>query len=179
MKRSGTITLPLTAAAVWKHEVCGQISDGNWENSAPHNHWQFWCALETNVGDTPSVTDNKEFACRRNTYDVVRLMNIDDHMLMPRMLAYGKLALATGSIDWAHKYGFAAELLMEFSPEQRKQGIASMRADESNSEYVKEALKLIDDEFIDKFNATRYTERDLRRDLQVIKKLLRSVPKHW
>lgn len=29
--------------ALWKFELSGQLSDGHWENSRPHDHWRPWC----------------------------------------------------------------------------------------------------------------------------------------
>lgn len=34
------------AAALWKHEIQGQLSDGAWENSKPRDHWHFWSRCE-------------------------------------------------------------------------------------------------------------------------------------
>ncbi len=31
------------------HEIQGQISDGQWENSRPNDHWEFWCSFDENT----------------------------------------------------------------------------------------------------------------------------------
>jgi hypothetical protein len=36
--------------ALWKEELCGQISDGMWENT-PNSGWLYWCNVNTSVGD--------------------------------------------------------------------------------------------------------------------------------
>lgn len=35
---------------LWKKELCGQISDGYWENSRPHNHYQEITSADVQVG---------------------------------------------------------------------------------------------------------------------------------
>ncbi len=43
-------------AALFKHELRGQISDGYWENSTPHNHWELPCRANVEVdADNPRV----------------------------------------------------------------------------------------------------------------------------
>lgn len=43
-------------AALYKHELTGQISDGMWENSVPSNHWQQPCRAQVAVdADNPRV----------------------------------------------------------------------------------------------------------------------------
>jgi hypothetical protein len=36
-------------AALFSCELSGQISDGMWENSRPHNHWEIWSGASVNV----------------------------------------------------------------------------------------------------------------------------------
>ena len=35
--------------ALFDIELCGQLSDGYWENATPHDHWEVWCDAETVV----------------------------------------------------------------------------------------------------------------------------------
>ena len=44
--------------AIFDHEIVGQLSDGAWENSAPWNHYRFWCHLDTQVGPNWSFVPN-------------------------------------------------------------------------------------------------------------------------
>lgn len=40
-KNTGKMVLPsASAAAIWEAEITGQLSDGMWENSTPHEHWK-------------------------------------------------------------------------------------------------------------------------------------------
>jgi len=36
---------------LYEEELKGQISDGNWENSRPHNHWRVMCDAVASVGE--------------------------------------------------------------------------------------------------------------------------------
>ena len=36
-------------AALFNVELSGQISDGMWENTRPHRHFEPWCRAEVNV----------------------------------------------------------------------------------------------------------------------------------
>lgn len=55
---------------LFDEELSGQISDGMWENTVPHNHWEVWCDAEVivdprNVGrDFYAVRDNYNFVNR-------------------------------------------------------------------------------------------------------------------
>lgn len=39
----------LAQKVLMDHELSGQISDGNWENATPHQHWVSWCKAEVLV----------------------------------------------------------------------------------------------------------------------------------
>ena len=34
---------------LWNHQLCGQISDGMWENARPHDHYKIWCVAKAQV----------------------------------------------------------------------------------------------------------------------------------
>jgi hypothetical protein len=51
-------------------EMQGQISDGNWENAKPSNHWEDWCDLkwdDVTVNENVGVTGSLIFA--KNNYN--------------------------------------------------------------------------------------------------------------
>jgi len=49
--------------ALWNWEIKGQISDGAWENSSPHDHWITWCRCKA-VAD--GKLENTVPATKRN-----------------------------------------------------------------------------------------------------------------
>lgn len=91
---TGTIFLPTnTAVALWTKEITGQLSDGMWENSRPHDHWQFWNRLEAKhqPGCVPHVVNNPGTGCwcKKNAYNLAALVPI----IGDRMLVIGQKAL--------------------------------------------------------------------------------------
>ena len=76
-------------AALYKHELTGQISDGYWENSRPSNHWEAPCRAAVAVdADNPRV-DNGWFKRR---YDFANKMLVE--VVGDRMLNIAALAKA-------------------------------------------------------------------------------------
>lgn len=45
-------------------ELQGQLSDGRWENSSPHDHWEPWCHAEVTYGKEVG----RNFNVRRDGY---------------------------------------------------------------------------------------------------------------
>lgn len=50
---------------LFDHELRGQLSDGHWGDTTPHDHWKPWCQAETVVG--PDVGVN--FWARKSNYN--------------------------------------------------------------------------------------------------------------
>lgn len=59
-------------------EIQGQLSDGQWENAKPYDHWEFWCSIKP---EEIEVTENKHGLdilmhkgkfCKRTTYGLTR-----------------------------------------------------------------------------------------------------------
>lgn len=44
--------------ALFESELKGQLSDGNWENSRPYDHWEQPCSSEVVVGEGPKYGPN-------------------------------------------------------------------------------------------------------------------------
>lgn len=55
----------LAQKILWDDELCGQISDGRWENSSPRDHWEPWGRCEV-VIDPDNV--GRDFYARRDGY---------------------------------------------------------------------------------------------------------------
>lgn len=52
---------------LWKEELLGQISDGHWENSRPHEHWKDWHqSIELTVGEDVG----RNFSVRKDNYNL-------------------------------------------------------------------------------------------------------------
>jgi hypothetical protein len=53
---------------IFKDELSGQISDGHWENSKPHDHWMVWCGAEVIVD---SNLQGRNFDAKRVNYNLL------------------------------------------------------------------------------------------------------------
>jgi hypothetical protein len=67
---------------LFDEELSGQISDGAWENSTPHDHWRPWCDAEV-VVDPANV--GRDFYAKRDSYGLDRRDLLD--IIGDRMLA--------------------------------------------------------------------------------------------
>lgn len=61
---------------LWENEICGQLSDGRWENARPWEHWEAWCDADVVVGENPG----RDFSVKRDKY------NLTDKILLEAML---------------------------------------------------------------------------------------------
>lgn len=180
-KRSGTFRLTKTARALWDAEVTGQLSDGTWENARPHDHWKFWCDLESEeVGSVHEcdvvLNPERRYAVRKNAYDIIGLMDCkfdgsDEYILRGRMLKHGRLALAGAPVESIR----AAEHMPDTYEEWR-------RAKDSNEwkfDFIAHYMEGVTDEVARRFydGSVTYEVDDLKRDLNLIKKEMRLVPR--
>ncbi len=66
--------------ALFDHEIKGQLSDGQWENSRPLNHYKVWCDAEVVVGEIPG----RNFYAAKDNYNLTNaefLACIDNRMI--------------------------------------------------------------------------------------------------
>ena len=90
------------------HEIQGQISDGQWENSRPNDHWQFWCSFDASSiivdsskmgrNDNAIINDFKQKYASKYCQCLKDKYNLLDKELLEcigdRMLFMGKLLTA-------------------------------------------------------------------------------------
>lgn len=53
--------------ALFRFELAGQLSDGHWENSRPHDHWEVWCRCDVEVAPA-GTAPGRNFFAKRSTY---------------------------------------------------------------------------------------------------------------
>lgn len=157
----GKIFLPTaTARAVWEHEILGQMSDGQWENSTPSGHWIFWQKMEVASGEPHTEADRSP---TKDSYALTALIsNIGD-----RMVALGRLAEA-GATDGK---AFHASEYMPKTYEEFMKG----KAEGFKPDYIAKYMEVVTPEMAKKFYESKYNENDLRRDLALIKKAMKTV----
>jgi hypothetical protein len=76
----------ITAAAIFEHEIKGQLSDGHWEND-PRSTYEEWCDTEVVVSDSRL---GRNFHARRDTYKLDNrdlLSVVEDRMVIKARIA--------------------------------------------------------------------------------------------
>ncbi len=81
-------------AALYNHEIRGQLSDGCWENASPQNHWRPWCRAEVAVGQI----SGRNFYAQKCNYNLTRPDLLD--VIGKRMVAMIRLIRAFGDSNY-------------------------------------------------------------------------------
>lgn len=176
-EKSTILFASVTQAALFEHELKGQLSDGLWENAAPHDHWKFWCALRVGIapaGTEPRVVTRHTWAIKKKGYNFAALYEI----IGDRLLAIGRMARATltaGVPFETFSHGDmrgAAEYMPPTLGEWRdcKAGRLPWKYD-----FVAGYMEHVTDELAQAFYRTRYEMRDLRADVSAIKRAMKNV----
>lgn len=150
--------------ALWKKELVGQISDGHWENSRPHDHWEFWSDIEVIWDSTPRVeTDITPIKNNYNFCSKELLEYVGDRMLsIGRMGKYlGKKVMDNDYRTWL---GLANFLPYDYTELHNIPNyIGEM--------YIKELNEIPFEEYY----SVDYTMKDLKKDLRETKKAIRNI----
>lgn len=167
----------VTQAALFEHELKGQLSDGMWENAAPNDHWKFWCDLRVRVappGTEARVVTQHPWAVKKKGYNFAALYPI----IGDRLLAIGRMARATLVANvpfesFAHgDMRGAAEHMPPTLGEWRdcKAGHLLWKHD-----FVAGYMEHVTDELAQAFYQVRYEMRDLRADVSAIKRTMKDI----
>lgn len=159
-------------------ELCGQLSDGYWENTNPNNHWEIWNQCKCLVSTDGRYGRN--FYAQRDDYNLVANELLE--AVGDRMYKYAVIALALGE-------GFD-DFFKELSPKHDPRNIEYFFDKEFNlidtqqyvhldSDYVREmraAFNLLPLAHLSiKCKAiTFYKMADLKRDLVDLKTIFRT-----
>ena len=173
---TGTLELPtVSAVALWKSEICGQLSDGAWENTMPLDHWHFWCRLDVkHVPSTARVVTEVPWKCKKTGYNLATLYQY----VGDRMLATGRMARALEAC------GVTEPTREQIEVGEYLEGIDSMvnltkALDPANgvSEYRRSKLAEVDQAHAQAFFTSSYTMKDMRKDIASIKAAMKTVPR--
>lgn len=184
------IVLPtLTACAIWDWEVTGQLSDGTWENSVPHDHWKFWCRCEAVVGEQTGVVMAPDSwrGPTRTKYNVTNLANMkwhedemgrfgdgkDPYILRGRMLAYGRMAKALASLGRPLK-GSNLREAADYMPAEMYLFRACKASGIWKHEHVAKYMEPVDEALAAAFYEATYTVDELKADLEAISEAMRK-----
>lgn len=77
---------------LFKWELCGQLSDGYWENSNPHEHWRIWNNIDITVSTDGRV--GRDFYPVKDNYNFTAPALLE--AVGERMLKYAIVAIALG-----------------------------------------------------------------------------------
>lgn len=159
---------------ILKCEMLGQISDGQWENASPTDHWRSWC--EANIVVDPSNVGHNFYAVKGNyNFTNGELLNI----VGDRMLFQVKLGLLL------HDLG-GDELLEAYADHhwQFPEGIEDFRSDarmaQGGDKYWVERFAMmegmgIDEEVVAEIeNWDGYTKKQLMADLRDLKTIFKT-----
>lgn len=90
--RSGVLRVRNDAQAIlFEHELKGQISDGQWENALPYDHYEAWCDA---IVDVDPANVGRDFYVRRKSYGFSREAFLEG--ICERMLGYVRVGLVFG-----------------------------------------------------------------------------------
>lgn len=171
MESYGTITFPNSSCvALWNNEITGQLSDGAWENTAPHDHWLFWCHLEArvaNLGDACEVKTSHPWKCKKVGYNLAGLYEY----VGERMVATGKMGRLTTEEAALH----AAEYMACMSFDTWK---AAKDSGKFKNEFVGKYMESVSEELARGFFAVTYGMKELRKDIAMIKMVMKTM-KHY
>lgn len=87
---------------LWQCELCGQVSDGYWENSRPHNHWRQPCNAESIVDDGTKTLGPSFWPARRYNFSAHNLLKVVGN----RMLSVVKTYLAFPHLSFDHHWDY-------------------------------------------------------------------------
>ena len=177
-KGTGTVYFAsVTQAALFEHELKGQLSDGMWENAAPHDHWKFWCDLEVRVappGERPRVVTPCSWRCKKKGYNFASLYEV----IGDRLLAIGRMARALGGSDLPFETFSHGEMrgAAEYMPTTLGEWL-DCKAGRLPWQYdfVAGYMAHVTEHVARAFYNTRYDMRDLRADISAIKSTMKDI----
>lgn len=157
-----------TQAAIWQHELTGQISDGMWENTS-NTSWEMWCKADVEVG---KEIGREGFYPRKDNFNFASRQLVE--IVGDRMIAYARLSKHFDDPKLVYQLqsifcGFGGEFRMNIISNivrYKGQYWDNLRkvAAEVGYEKVKTALE---DE--------SYGMKELMNDLKAIKKTIRKA----
>lgn len=153
-------------------EMQGQLSDGMWENTRPHNHWKVWCDVKWNdvtIDKLNPGVHGRLLNAIKNNYNFASndlLSIVGDRMIM--------------KINLWKKYGEKVETLLENDHWCIPDNVFEYNriAKDKNDYYTKKMKKLHDAGItlndIKEAQNGPYTMKDLKKDMADLKKIIKT-----
>lgn len=188
-------------ASLYLMELEGQISDGKYENTRPHDHWEWLWHNEVRMvnGDQkPGYYTTHYYENRLKTYNLDewpcwianKKGKYNDYEWAKRVLAYGKFGKILDSMNFTDirtldKESGNIELMLETI-----QSFLDSNENGTYKEFIEFAAKnfewrmeyiakvtLIDENMFEVFKNTEYDIKELRKDIKQLK--VEVNDKHW
>ena len=153
-----------TQAALFEHELKGQISDGFWENTA-NTSWKMWCNADVVVGEN---VGRNGFRPRKDNFAFNNKTLIE--IIGERMINIARLA---------NYFGFDSDVKI-----RKIEGVCKLKNGELtlvkyDGKYWDEQRAYVEEIGIDRVKAaledTAYSTKELMSDLRDIKKAIKTV----
>jgi hypothetical protein len=165
--------------ALYEAEIKGQISDGNWENSNPHNHWEIPCKAKAFVATCPEELGTNWIPVRYYDFANAELLEV----VANRMIGYVKFYTLYPEID----SDFVNHHSLEYMCSPRSLTTVIDRAERDS--YYNDKLTLFKTLFgvstvvglmtiAEQVADVPYTMIDLKRDLGQMKKIFHCRQKN-
>lgn len=174
------IVLPtVSAEAIWRDEITGQLSDGMWENSRPRNHWRSWNQLTVVVErDAQPRTIARSTYFERTKYNLRVLYAIAPvgdplrHVVRDRMVLKGRLALALARLSMP--YSYEAIHAAEYMPTTYEQWASCKLSGMWNYDFVSEYMTHVSDELARMYYSLdrEYGLKQMKADIDSIKEAM-------
>lgn len=151
---------------LFEAELKGQISDGQWENATPHNHWEVICSAEAVQGSEPGLNFYPQRGYKFHDKDLYEAVG-------DRMIFYVRLYTAFPQLSLSDHHSF------EFSegPQELRQAATRSNYYAQKIEKLEAALGMsIEDAWI-RIQLIDYTGKDCRSDLRQMSLLIREARK--
>ena len=145
-------------------ELQGQMSDGFWENSSPHDHWEKPACADV-VVDPENV--GMDFYPRRS-YNFANKDLLD--VVGDRMIGFVKAKIAFPHLDMENHWDWE---LSDFDPKQTAFNEYWTKKNARQVELF--GMPLVD--AIEKINAVEYTRTQLIKDLKALGKIFSTARK--
>lgn len=145
-------------AALWSHELVGQISDGHWENSRPSHHWEQPCYANVIVSATIKAGPN---------WKPIRGYNFADKELVDivgdRMKTIVKFTMAFP--QWTSFVSYIEGMNGASNSDGLKKNIESTLRWVRDPAVVNGLMNIMNSD-LSAFDRVEYSDTDLRKDLR-------------
>jgi hypothetical protein len=154
----------LAQKILWESEIVGQLSDGHWENSRPHDHWKAWSNAKVEIGEKVG----RDFSVKREQYALRSKFLLD--IVGKRMLTQVRLGLKYGA-DKMDLFASAFDIDGNFrgipGPECTGKYWDELRAKMATMDAELEEIKTVAAD-------ETYSRKDMLRDLKDMQAIMRT-----